>query len=894
MHAKVEHKNYLEREWNLLIDNKNDVFNLFQGNLSSGIWYWDIENTSKKWFNSKFWATLGYRNSEAKHTIDDWKIVVHPDDILVLDEKIEKHLKNPKKPFTLIIRFFHKDGSMIWLNCIGKSMPSNSDKPKRMLFILHDVSENKKLEEKFIKMEGSFRQMNQVAKIGHWELDVIKNEIHWSDYCKIIHEVPNYFIPDIINGIDFYKEGENRERITRIIENCLKKGTPWDEEFQIVTTSNKTIWVRVIGKAYFENEVCQKLFGVIQDIDQQKKQSFELNIMQNQFQLTFENATVGMCMIDFDGYYIEVNQSLCQILGYTKEEFLMLTDSCLTHQDEIELCMQKAEDLLSGAIDNCQMEKRYLHKNGQVVVALISAHIVRNSENEPLFFIKEVQDITERKNAEIALQKSETQFRNIVENANDVIFVLDLSGNFTYLSPNIEEKTGFKVEELIHNSISNLVHPDYRNFSFGALQKVVVTKEKQLSDDFIILHKNGTTLWYQANGTPLFDEQGNIYSVLGIARDVTDFKLSENALVQSEAEAITIAKRYKSLLDNDSVYIIKVDLNGNYSFVNNYFCSQFGFDHSIIGTSVLQGIIQEDHSLCNETVLKCFVAPDVSHQVVLRKIMADKAIGGSKWEFKGLLNNEGQVKEILCVGIDITNEVRSLEKAEHLLTLTSKQNVQLKSFNYIVSHDIRSHAANITALVDIIPSVIDTHERESIFEMLNTSTQKLNETLHNLNQIISISVDTFKNYIEVKLLEEVNKTLEIFSNQIKEFQIDFIIEIEDELSMTVVPAYLDSILVNLISNAIKYRSENRKHSVTIKGYKTENVIEIIISDNGCGFDFEKNKDKVFGMYKTFHSGEDSRGFGLYITKSQIEVMNGKITVQSEVNRGTTFTINFNE
>ena len=125
-------------------------------------------------------------------------------------------------------------------------------------------------------------------------------------------------------------------------------------------------------------------------------------------------------------------------------------------------------------------------------------------------------------------------------------------------------------------------------------------------------------------------------------------------------------------------------------------------------------------------------------------------------------------------------------------------------------------------------------------------------------------------------------------------QVDFIIEIEDNLTMTVVPAYLDSILVNLISNAIKYRSVNRKHSVTIKGYKTENGIEIIISDNGCGFDFEKNKDKVFGMYKTFHSGEDSRGFGLYITKSQIEVMNGKITVQSEVNRGTTFTIKFNE
>lgn len=286
MHVKIERKNYLEKEWNLLIDNENDVFNFFKDNLSSGIAYWDLESNGKKWFNSKFWGLLGYRNTEAKHTIQDWRIVVHPDDILIWDEKIEKHLKKSNKPFSLIIRFFHKNGSTIWLNCIGKAIH-----PNRLLFIFQDLSENKRHEEKLAKRENSFNQMNQVAKIGHWELDAINNEMHWSDYCKIIHEVPIEFTPDIINSIDFYKEGESRKRITRLVDNCLKYGFAWDEELQIVTATNRVVWVRVIGKAYFENGVCQRIFGVIQDIDRQKNAEITLRESETKFRNIVESST---------------------------------------------------------------------------------------------------------------------------------------------------------------------------------------------------------------------------------------------------------------------------------------------------------------------------------------------------------------------------------------------------------------------------------------------------------------------------------------------------------------------------------------------------------------------------------------------------------------------------
>ncbi|WP_367119226.1 PAS domain-containing protein [uncultured Mucilaginibacter sp.] len=119
-------------------------------------------------------------------------------------------------------------------------------------------------------------QTNQVARVGGWELDVQQQKIFWTSVTKEIHGVAPYFEPDLNTGIDFYKYGDDRERITAVINNAIKDGTSWDEQFQIINAKSDEVWVRAIGNAEFKNGICTRLFGTFQDINELKKNELAL------------------------------------------------------------------------------------------------------------------------------------------------------------------------------------------------------------------------------------------------------------------------------------------------------------------------------------------------------------------------------------------------------------------------------------------------------------------------------------------------------------------------------------------------------------------------------------------------------------------------------------------
>ena len=118
--------------------------------------------------------------------------------------------------------------------------------------------------------------------------------------------------------------------------------------------------------------------------------------------------------------------------------------------------------------------------------------------------------------------------------------------------------------------------------------------------------------------------------------------------------------------------------------------------------------------------------------------------------------------------------------------------------------------------------------------------------------------------------------------------------VDKNLNVLSVPAYLESIILNLMTNAVKYRSLDREPKIAISAKKQDGYLVLSISDNGLGIDLERYGDKLFGMYKTFHDNKDARGLGLYIIKNQIEAMDGNITVTSEVGKGSTFKVSFND
>lgn len=348
---------------------------------------------------------------------------------------------------------------------------------------------------------------------------------------------------------------------------------------------------------------------------------------------------------------------------------------------------------------------------------------------------------------------------------------------------------------------------------------------------------------------------------------------------------------FRSIIENNSFYIIKTDLDGNYTYLNPFFCKMLNVkSEEWLGKNSLTLVMQQDHDICVETVQLCFEDPDTPRWVMLRKPIPNGVLF-TQWEFKILKDDHGNPFEFLCIGHDITPLILKQEELRSLVDIAAEQNKRLLNFTYLTSHNIRSHVANIQGILNISQELGD---YQSALDLIQESTTSLNDTLNNLNEIISIQAHTSLPMIEVNVFEEIDRVIQsiqvIISNA--DVRVEYIFEGTQVLNTN--PAYFESIILNLLTNAVKYRSPERALRIVVSFYEHEHYKILTFQDNGLGIDIEKYKDQLFGMYKTFHKNNDSRGLGLYITKTQIEAMHGKIEVESSVNEGTTFKIYFNQ
>jgi signal transduction histidine kinase len=227
-----------------------------------------------------------------------------------------------------------------------------------------------------------------------------------------------------------------------------------------------------------------------------------------------------------------------------------------------------------------------------------------------------------------------------------------------------------------------------------------------------------------------------------------------------------------------------------------------------------------------------------------------------------------------------------------LLNLTQTQNERLRNFAYIVSHNLRSHTVNIQSLLEIL---IETQPDLKSLEMTGLLMQvadNLLETIHHLSDVALMNTDDAKDTTTINLYERTQRAIENVSAMAMHHQVEIINNLNGNEQIKGVPAYIDSIVLNFLTNGIRYRATDRKPFVKITSEMDGKYLILKISDNGLGIDLKRHGSKIFGMYKTFHKNPESRGVGLFMTKNQVEAMGGKIEVESEVDLGTTFKIYF--
>lgn len=232
------------------------------------------------------------------------------------------------------------------------------------------------------------------------------------------------------------------------------------------------------------------------------------------------------------------------------------------------------------------------------------------------------------------------------------------------------------------------------------------------------------------------------------------------------------------------------------------------------------------------------------------------------------------------------------EIQEGLIDELSYQNKQLDDFAHITSHNIRGPAKNISALVSMVNKDTPVSEYQLIFSKIGNVSQNLTNTLNELLDILHVKKNKAVERTKISFQEMFFKEKENLEAEIARAKADIYFDFSSAPSIEYPKQYMESIFHNLMTNALKYRASDRTPAVQFRTEQKEGQTYLHVSDNGLGIDLNRFGDKVFGLHKTFHDHPEARGIGLFMTKAQIEPLGGKISVESKVGKGTTFTVRF--
>lgn len=491
------------------------------------------------------------------------------------------------------------------------------------------------------------------------------------------------------------------------------------------------------------------------------EQASQLITTESKFKKIFDNAAIGIARVDSrTGLILEVNQYLCDFLGYTAQELMDKKIKSLIHAEDLEEDAILFKQLLAGKIRQFSREKRYISKDRRVIWGNVIITPLWAAGESPTNHIIIVEDVTIRKAEQQSLIESQQRIESLINTIDGIVWEGEpVSHSCTFISQKVKDILGYTARQWTSSNSFWLdhLHPEDRDW-VKIFSEKASTERRKHDYEYRMIAKDGSVVWIR-DIVSVIDEPGQPLKLRGIMIDITNQKHSESALSKS-------------------------------------------------------------------------------------------------------------------------------------FQLVTEQNKRLLNFSYIVSHNLRSHASNIQGISTLIENAQSHEEREEMIQLLKKVTGNLNETLFNLNNIVNIQTSIDLVIEPLNLYDYVLKTLATQNAQILARDATVLNKVDSHVKINFNKAYLESILLNFVSNALRYSHPDRKPVVSLSCLEENGRLVLRISDNGIGIDLKKHGDKIFGIYQTFNGNADARGFGLFISKNQIEAMGGSVAVESAVNIGTTFKIYF--
>ncbi len=539
--------------------------------------------------------------------------------------------------------------------------------------------------------------------------------------------------------------------------------------------------------------------------------------------------------------------------------------------------------------NNLQLENPYYYNLIKDVifilfVGLLFRYILYKNEKRNSRILEKIKS----NNNEI--KESNEKYDIVSKATSDTIWDWKIQEDTITWNKGIETIFGYTQEEVGNNSAwwFDKIHPEDSIKMSVKLYSFIEQKSEKWQDQYRFRCADNTYKYVLDRGFLLKDKKGRALRMIGAIQDITKQKKEEENLKLLE----TVVTQTK-----DAVVITKSDSNSetfpNIIYVNNAFCAMTGYKSKKVLSKPFNPFNTEELDSHEYEKFIAAIAEKRECQIETLTKKKNKEEYWVRFSMIPIYNSDNELSHWISIQKDVTEERKQEKEKEQLIRELTQNNKDLKQFSYITSHNLRAPLSNLIGLLNLIEDIpINDSELLEIINGFKKSTHLLNETINDLVKIIVI-----KDKISIqKENVTINEVVEHVFSQLK-FQIEQskpILKLNFDEADTIYTnkAYLESILINLLTNSIKYKSETKKLKISITIKKTNNSTILKFKDNGIGIDLKRNSEHIFGLYQRFHDYPDSKGLGLYLIKSQIESLGGTIAIESEVNKGTEFTLTF--
>lgn len=504
-------------------------------------------------------------------------------------------------------------------------------------------------------------------------------------------------------------------------------------------------------------------------------------------------------------------------------------------------------------------------------------------------------NITEVKFTEHQLSISEAFNRGVLDSLNLHIAVIDTTGMIIAVN---DSWNNYAIDNGDPKLSSTSVGINYFDICEVAASKGDKIAKEVLIGMKSILEKNELSFyleypchaptkqaWY---GMRAMKFENDIPMIVVSHIDITERKLTEENLILSEA-------RLKEAQALTHISNWEIDLITNVNTWSDEFYNICGLDKNETLPSLdafLSMIHPDDFDFAKAYIENTFQTFEVgSFNVRIKKNNGEVRYIYSEWKFE--FDNIHKAIRIYGIIQDITDRKIAEEEREKLINETIQRNQDLEQFTFIISHNLRAPTANIIGFAEILQdNTLTPTEQNEFLKALSTSVAGLDTVIKDINTILQVKKELNEKKEVISFTNLVNEIINSNSHLINNLQVEIKLDFTEVDELFSLKVYLYSIFYNLISNSIKYRRPDINPIIKISSRLENDKIILSFKDNGLGFDLKTKGDKIFGLYKRFHSHVEGKGMGLFMVKTQVETIGGKITVASEINKGTEFTIEF--